>query len=337
MNIKSVKKQLCKGWQEGPWPWGPLRHLCQESLGQTGHEPVNWHNDFITVQQVIQVYPHHYRKIKTWNSASGSLYLVNIPKEERRLIDQPPIFVQLTLIKDCHSFLLFSGGRKANSLQAKCSVPAPAAALTQSNAVVLASRTLPEGPLADTKAGLESKPLQTQKEPGPGWPMEDFMPWPERNITDWWAKIHGLQGYELKSLWLGAGCLPSTECETVFPLLTTCSSSSSAFGWRNGHLSPHLADDACTEIFHQRHSLHQVIMPIESLECLAWNPVGACFRGGGEGRIPLVVVSSSQLGTDTAVTSEHYTAAEQSPPGQQQTFSNSGFNLIINPYIFSNA
>lgn len=50
-----------------------------------------------------------------------------------------------------------------------------------------------------------------------------------------------------------------------------------------------------------------------------------------------MVVSSSQLCTDTAVTSEHYTAAEQSPPEQQQTFSNSGFNLIINPYIFSNA
>lgn len=96
------------------------------------------------------------------------MYLVNIPKEEKRLIDQPPVFVQLTLIKDCHSFLLFSGGTKANSLQAKCSVPAPAAALTQSCAVVLASGTLPEGPLADTKAGLESKPLQTQKEPGPG-------------------------------------------------------------------------------------------------------------------------------------------------------------------------
>lgn len=56
---------------------------------------------------------------KTWGGASGSLYLVNTAKE-KRLIDQHPLFAQLTLIKGYCSFLLFSGSTKAALWRKDC-------------------------------------------------------------------------------------------------------------------------------------------------------------------------------------------------------------------------
>lgn len=89
---------------------------------------VNRHKEFPTDQQALQVYPHHCRKIKTWNGTGGSLYLVNRPKEEKRLIDQSPIFVQHTLITLTPPPLQ---AQRPTPYKAEHSVPAPA--LTQSS------------------------------------------------------------------------------------------------------------------------------------------------------------------------------------------------------------
>lgn len=101
------------------------------------------------VQQVIQVHPHCYRKIEAWNGTSWSLCRVNTPKG-KTLIDQPPIFVQLILIKGCHSLLLFSWRCKGQLSTSKgfsssrSTDPEPRSAW--------APRAFPEGPFANTKA-----------------------------------------------------------------------------------------------------------------------------------------------------------------------------------------
>lgn len=128
-----------------------------------------------------------------------------------------------------HPFLLLPVGMEASSPQVTRVTPAPAATPAQSN-TALTSRPYPgEGPFVGTKPGVGLE--QTSPKAGERQGQADLCtycksshPWQERNIADRWAEIHGLQGSWLKSLWSGAGHLPSAEHGAELSFLSPSSS-----------------------------------------------------------------------------------------------------------------